>query len=328
VHTEWVTVEPRNRFIGIDVGGTKIMGVVADAATGEIQARRKAPTPKDDPKQLPIAINDVVADLITEAGRPVGIGVGVPGLVDHQGVLQYGPNVPGVLGLDIAGELRAAFSLPAIAENDATCAALAEHRLGAAMGTTHAIVINQGTGIAGGIIIGGRMHRGANGFAGEPGHMLINASGHDCACGKTGCWEAVASGAGLANIARDVVAEGMGARIVELAGNEPAHIRGEHVSAAMAEGDPGAAEVTKRFVWWVAEGLANLIALLDPEVIVLGGGLTAINRHFISEVQVQVNKTVMGAAYRPEVPIVPARLGAEAGAIGAAISSRDMFLGR
>jgi glucokinase len=328
VHTEWVTVEPRNRFIGIDVGGTKIMGVVADAATGEIQTRRKAPTPKDDPKQLPVAINDVVADLITEAGRPVGIGVGVPGLVDHQGVLHYGPNVPGVLGLDIAGELRAAFSLPAIAENDATCAALAEHRLGAAMGTTHAIVINQGTGIAGGIIIGGRMHRGANGFAGEPGHMLINASGHDCACGKTGCWEAVASGAGLANIARDVVAEGMGARIVELAGNEPAHIRGEHVSAAMAEGDPGAAEVTKRFVWWVAEGLANLIALLDPEVIVLGGGLTAINRHFISEVQVQVNKTVMGAAYRPEVPIVPARLGAEAGAIGAAISSRDMFLGR
>ena len=323
-----MTVEPRNRFIGIDVGGTKILGVVADAATGEIEARHKVATPKDDPNQLPIAINDVVAALIEETGRPVGIGVGVPGLVDHQGVLHYGPNVPGVLGLDIAGELRLAFGLPTIAENDATCAALAEHRLGAAMGTSHAIIINQGTGIAGGIIIGGRMHRGANGFAGEPGHMLINASGHTCACGKIGCWESVASGAGLANLAREVVAEGNGARIVELAGNEPAHIRGEHVAAAMAEGDPGAEEVTKRFVQWVAAGLVNLIALLDPEIIVLGGGLTAINRHFLSEVQLRVNETMMGAAYRPVVPIVPARLGAEAGAIGAAISSSDMFLGR
>ena len=96
----------------------------------------------------------------------------------------------------------------------------------------------------------------------------------------------------------------------------------------MAEGDPGAEEVTKRFVQWVSAGLVNLIALLDPEIIVLGGGLTAINRHFLSEVQLRVNETMMGAAYRPVVPIVPARLGAEAGAIGAAISSSDMFLGR
>jgi len=323
-----VTIEARNRFIGIDVGGTKIMGVVADPTSGRIQVRRKAPTPKTDPDHLPDAIKAVVAELIEEAGRPVGVGVGVPGLVDHQGVLHYGPNVPGVLGLDMAGMLRVEFGLPVVAENDATCAALAEHRLGAARGTTHAVVVNQGTGIAGGIIIGGRMYRGANGFAGEPGHMLINASGHLCACGKKGCWESVASGAGLANIAREVVAEGKAARIVELAGGEPAHIRGEHVSAAMAEGDNDAAEVLDRFGWWVAEGLASLVALLDPEIIVLGGGLTAINKHFISDVQERVNTTVMGAAYRPEVPIVPARLGAEAGAIGAAISSRDLFLGR
>ena len=321
-------IEARNRFIGIDVGGTKIMGVVTDPRSGEIQVRRKAPTPKGDPAELPIAIAAVVEELIAEAGRPVGIGVGVPGLVDHQGVLHYGPNVPGVLGLDMAGELRRAFGVPVIGENDATCAALAEHRLGAARGTMHAVVVNQGTGIAGGIIIGGRLHRGANGFAGEPGHMLVNANGYVCACGKVGCWESVASGAGLANIAREVVAEGKGARILELAGGEAAHIRGEHVSAAVAEGDPDASIVLDRFAWWVAEGLASLIAILDPEIIVLGGGLTAINRHFISDVQERVNETVMGAAYRPEVPIVPARLGAEAGAIGAAISVRDLFHGR
>ena len=323
-----MSIQARNRFIGIDVGGTKIMGVVADPTSGEIQVRRKLPTPKTDPHLLPRAIAEVVSELIDAAGRPVGVGVGVPGLVDHQGVLHYGPNVPGVLGLDIAGELRMEFGLPTIAENDASCAALAEHRLGAAQGTMHAIVVNQGTGIAGGIIIGGRLHRGANGFAGEPGHMMINANGHLCACGKRGCWESVASGAGLANIAREVVAEGKASRIVELAGGEPAHIRGEHVSAAIAEGDADATLVLDRFGWWVAEGLASLIALLDPEIIVLGGGLTAINRHFISDVQERVNETVMGAAYRPEVPIVPARLGAEAGAIGAAVSARDLFFGR
>ncbi len=323
-----MSIQARNRFIGIDVGGTKIMGVVADPTSGEIQVRRKLPTPTSDPERLPPAIGEVVDELIDAAGRPVGVGVGVPGLVDHQGVLHYGPNVPGVLGLDIAGELRREFGLPVIAENDASCAALAEHRLGAAQGTMHAIVVNQGTGIAGGIIIGGRLHRGANGFAGEPGHMMINANGHLCACGKRGCWESVASGAGLANIAREVVAEGRATRILELAGGEPAHIRGEHVSAAIAEGDTDATLVLDRFGWWVAEGLASLIALLDPEIIVLGGGLTAINRHFISEVQERVNETVMGAAYRPEVPIVPARLGAEAGAIGAAVSARDLFFGR
>lgn len=322
-----MSIEPRNRFVGIDVGGTKIMGVVADPTTGTIQVRRKAPTPKTDPAELPVAINRVVTDLIEAAGRPVAIGVGVPGLVDHQGVLQYGPNVPGVIGLDMAGDIRLAFGIPTVAENDATCAALAEHRLGAARGAMTAVVVNQGTGIAGGIIIGGRIHRGANGFAGEPGHMMINADGPMCACGKRGCWEAVASGAGLANIAREVVAEGQGQRIVQLAGGDPVDIRGEHVSAAMAENDPGAGVVLDRFAGWVAEGLASLVAILDPELIVLGGGLTAINRHFISDVQERMNETVMGAAYRPEVPIVPARLGAEAGAIGAAVSARDLFFG-
>ncbi len=323
-----MSIEARNRFIGIDVGGTKIMGVVADPTTGEIQVRRKAPTPKTDPELLPDAIKNVVAELIDEAGRPVGVGVGVPGLVDHQGVLHYGPNVPGVLGLDMAGILRTEFGLPVIGENDATCAALAEHRLGAARGTMTAVIVNQGTGIAGGIVIGGRIHRGANGFAGEPGHMMINAGGHLCACGKRGCWEAVASGAGLANMARDVVADGKALRVLELAGGDPDSIRGEHVSAAIAEEDPEAAIILERFAGWVAEGLASLVALIDPELVVLGGGLTAINRHFISDVQEQMNKTVMGAAYRPEVPIVPARLGAEAGAIGAAVSARDLFFGR
>lgn len=314
-------------FIGIDVGGTKIMGVVVNPDTGEIIERRKAPTPRSEPDKLPGAIADVVAELIEQQGSPAGIGVGIPGLVDHQGVLHYGPNVPGVVKLDIAGVLRSKFGIPVVAENDASCAALAEHRLGAARGTMHAVVITQGTGIGGGLIVGGRLLRGANGFAGEPGHMMVDRSGPLCACGRHGCWEAVSSGTGLANLARQLVEEGGGVRIVELAGGEPAHIKGEHVSAAMAEGNEDAAEVLDRFAGWVAEGIASLITLLDPDVIVLGGGLTVINQHFIADVRDRVMPKVMGGAHRPAVPIVPARLGAEAGAIGAAVNARDRMMG-
>ena len=320
---------PGSRFIGVDVGGTKILGLVTDGLSADGHDRELHPTPKD-PDRLAPAIVEVVRTLLerNSAGhnQVVGIGVGVPGLVDHAGVLHYGPNVQGVLGLDIAGELNRLFDTPAVAENDGYLAALTEHRLGAARGHDHAIVITQGTGIGGGLIVGGQVLRGANGFAGEPGHMLINRFGHRCACGRTGCWEAVASGAGLANIARELVAEGHGKRILEAAGGDPNHIRGEHVSAAMAENDPDAVEILSRFAWWIAQGVGSLIALLDPSIVVLGGGLSAISDGFIDGVSARVVESVVGGPYRPVVPIVPADFGAEAGAVGAGLRARDFFI--
>jgi glucokinase len=303
--------------VGVDVGGTKILGVVTDRA-GSIVERTVAPTPKD-PEQVPGGIAAVVEELVELAGRPAAVGIGVPGLVDHAGVLHYGPNVAGVLGLDIAGHIRSTLSLPAVASNDASCAALAEHRLGAARGHEHAVVVTQGTGIGGGLIVNNAVLKGANGFAGEPGHMLIDRSGPWCACGARGCWEALASGAGLANIARQLVESGRASRIVELAGGDPGHVRGEHVAAALAEGDTDGQEVIDRFAWWVARGLANLVTLLDPSVVVLGGGLAAISASFIGDVQDLVDRAVLGAGFRPVVPVVPAALGADAGAVGAAL---------
>lgn len=312
-------------FIGVDVGGTKILGLVTDGLGPGEQDRELQPTPKD-PDRLAPAIVEVVRTLLDRNDSVVGIGVGVPGLVDHAGVLHYGPNVQGVLGLDIAGRLNDVFDIPAVAENDGYLAALTEHRLGAARGHDHAIIITQGTGIGGGLIVGGQVLRGANGFAGEPGHMLIDRFGHRCACGRTGCWESVSSGAGLANIAREVVAEGRGQAILEAAGGDPADIRGEHVSSAAARSDPGALEVLQRFSWWVAQGIGSLIALLDPSIVVLGGGLSAISDGFIDGVSAQVTETVVGGQYRPVVPIVSADFGAEAGAVGAALRARDFVI--
>ena len=312
-------------FIGIDVGGTKILGVVGDGITAEFRQRIQRPTPKD-PSRFADGILAVAEELLNDVPNVAGIGVGVPGLVDHSGVLHYGPNVQGVLGLDIAGQLMSRFSVPSVAENDGYLTALTEHRLGAARGHDHAIIVTQGTGIGGGLIVGGQVLRGANGFAGEPGHMLINRFGHRCACGRDGCWEAVSSGAGLANLARDLVSENKGQLILEEAGGDADAIRGEHVAAAYAKGDADAKEVLDRFSWWIAQGIGSLIALLDPSIVVLGGGLSAVADGFIDGVSEQLVPAIVGGEYRPTVPVVAAEFGPEAGAVGASLRARDFVI--
>lgn len=312
-------------FIGIDVGGTKILGVVTDGVTATLTQRIQRPTPKD-PARFADGILDVVAELLDREPAVAGLGVGVPGLVDHSGVLHYGPNVQGVLGLDIAGQLMTRHGVPAVAENDGYLTALVEHRLGAARGHDDAIVVTQGTGIGGGLIVGGQVVRGANGFAGEPGHMLIDRFGHRCACGRDGCWEAVASGAGLANLAREVARNGGALNITEAAGGDPEAIRGEHVAAAYAAGDPDAEQILDQFSWWIAQGVGSLIALLDPSIVVLGGGLSAVADGFLDGVSQKLTAAIVGGEHRPVVPVVGAEFGPEAGAVGAAIRARDFVI--
>ncbi len=312
-------------FIGIDVGGTKVLGLLVDPRTGRVLGREQQPTPKSDPNLVPVTIETVAATLIERHGLPPAIGVGVPGLVDRAGVLHYGPNVQGVLQLDIASRLRQRFGIAVVATNDANNAAIAEHRWGAARGADHAIIITQGTGIGGALIVNGALLLGAHGFAGEPGHMLVDPMGHRCACGQLGCWESVASGAGLVNLTRDLIDEGRAEGIVALAGGVE-HLRGEHVAEAMRNGDPDAAEVVARFVDWIARGLAGLVNLLDPERIVLGGGLSDIGEYFLDDVGERLTGYVLGGPYRPIVPVVAAQLGPDAGAIGAAANAADLSI--
>ncbi len=307
--------------IGVDIGGTKILGVLADPTSGHILQQLQAPTPAADANGLAAAIGDLIEDLIAKGQRPRAIGIGLPGLVDRDGVLRYGPNVPGVLSLDIAGELEARFQLRVAVENDATNFARAEHRFGAANGFRHAIMVTQGTGIGGAVILNDEVFRGANGFAGEPGHMQVDAKGYLCACGRLGCWETVSSGAGLVNLARDLIASGGGQQILAHVGGEVAGIRGEHVSAAFLENDPEAVALVADFANWVAIGLGGLVSLLDPEIIVLGGGLTPFGIHFVQQVQDSLAGHIVGGQFRPEVPVVLAKLGPAAGAIGGALSA-------
>jgi glucokinase len=326
--------------IGIDVGGTKILGLAVDGA-GAVLAEAKAPTPRLlAPAGTAGPGGDAVVDAIAVVAERVletlarvpgadpvsAVGVGVPGLVDDAGRLRFAPNLPGGEGLDVGG--RVAQRLPGftvVVDNDATCAVIGEWIYGAAAGATDAVVVTLGTGIGGGLVVNNRVARGALGFAGEIGHMVVDPSGPACPCGKRGCWERFASGSGLGRLAREAAHAGRLDEVLRRAGGNPEAVRGEDVTAAAAAGDPGARAVLDELGWWLALGLANLANILDPSVFVLGGGLVDALDLVIIPVRAAFDDLVEGREGRPEVMIRRAALGERAGAVGAGVLARREY---
>jgi glucokinase len=304
------------RSVGLDVGGTKVHGVVIDPGSpSTVLAEERVATP-DGGEGLVEVLLDLAKGLAPDA---VAIGVGVPGLIDRDGTLHMGPHLRRMQDVPIARLLAARSGLPATVDNDANCHAVAEHAAGAAVGVDDALVVTLGTGIGAGIIAGGRLLHGAHGFAGEPGHMVVDPNGPPCPCGKRGCWERFASGSGLGRLARDAASGGRLDAAVALAGGDPEAVRGEHVTAAARAGDEESQAVLDELARWIALGLANLANVLDPAVIVIGGGLVEAADLLLPEVRRRFADLVMAGDRRPPVPILPAELGERAGAIGAAL---------
>lgn len=322
----------RRTVIGVDLGGTKILGHAIDLADPHRRlGLARVPTPRGA-DAIVAAIVEVVHRLGVElAGAPDGpravdaVGVGAAGLVDLDGVLRFAPNLPTVSDVDLAGRLREALGIPVVVGNDATCAAAAEHRIGGAKGARDVVVITLGTGIGAGLVVAGDLQLGSGGFAGEPGHMVVDPDGPPCPCGRRGCWERLASGTGLGRLARDAAAAGQADRVVELAGGDPEAVRGEHVTRAALAGDADAVEVLARFAWWVGLGLANLVNILDPELILVSGGLVTAGDLLLEPVRRAYQGLVLAAVHRPPVRIEAAQLGPEAGAVGAALLAGDLI---
>jgi glucokinase len=308
--------------IGIDFGGTKMLGALVDSS-GKILEEHRVPTPYDG-QELIHSMLELVRVLEERAGAlAMGVGVGAAGLVNRQGEYVFGPNVGGVSSLHI--EKLLLDSLPnhiVRVENDNTCATWGEVRFGAGRGAKEAIFVGLGTGIGGGFVARSEPALGHNGFAAEIGHMTISVGGVDCVCGKQGCWEAYASGRALGRLGREAVAAGRGHRILEIAGAVD-DVRGEHVTKAAREGDAGARAVMDDFARWVAIGLDNLITILDPELVIIGGGMSAEFDLFLSQMQTQLYALMYAGDHRPRVPVVVAELGARAGVIGAAMMVHD-----
>lgn len=306
--------------IGIDVGGTKIAAGVVNEA-GEILTMVRRPTPTDEAGAILATILEAVTEL-RELHDVEAIGVGAPGFINtERTTVMFAPNVRW-RDEPLAEQIASATGLPTVLENDANAAAWGEFKFGAAKGRSSAAIITVGTGIGGGIILGGQLLRGSYGFAGEIGHINMVPDGQLCGCGERGCWEMYSSGTALVGLARTLARDALDSRLVELADGDPAAISGLHVTQAAREGDTLARECFAEVGKWLGQGMADLAAILDPEVVVLAGGVSEAGDVLLSPAHDQFMERLTARDIRPTPPIVLAQLGNDAGIIGAADLAR------
>jgi glucokinase len=303
--------------IGMDVGGTKIEGLLVDIdRDGEILDRRVVETPTTDADEITRSIVAVARELM--AGQDVGaVGLGAAGMVDLHGVMRFSPNVAW-REFPLAERVERGIGLPVLVDNDANVAAWGEYRFGAGRAFTDMLLVTVGTGIGGGIIVGGKLLRGAHGFAGEIGHVIVEPNGPLCGCGNHGCWEQMAAGRAIDRLGREGAREQPGSLIVELAGGDPARVTGRHVTEAAFRGDPAAIRILAEVGRRLGEGIAGLVNILDPAVVVVGGGAIAAGDLLLEPARRAFIDSVEGAEDRPNVPMVAAVMGNDAGSVGAA----------
>ena len=286
-------------YIGIDVGGTKCLGVALNDA-GEVVDELRCATPHAE------ELVSLLVEMCEQLGMTQSVGIGVPGLITAEGVIRASPNLQGAFNIEVGPQLRDRLHGVVTVDNDATMAAFGEWRGGAAMGARDAAIVTLGTGIGGGIVMGGQLQRGAHGFAGEVGHMTVERDGVECPCGRRGCWERYASGSALTMLSGGLT--------------------GEEVFHRFHEGDLFAAQVIEQFIDWIAIGLASLTNICDPEVIVLGGGvISSLAEHF-HLVQERLGAVLYSSKWRAHPRVLPAQLGERAGALGSAHFAREAFL--
>ena len=299
--------------VGIDVGGTKCLGVRLGDDLGVVTVELR-PTP-GDPEELV----DTLCELSLTLGPADTLGIGVPGLVTREGVLRAAPHITEVADLPLRTLLEDRLQRPVSVDNDATCALVAEATIGAARGATDAILVTIGTGIGGAILGGGVIQRGANGFTGEIGHMVVDPDGPPCPCGRRGCWERFASGSALTRLGQEAAAAGRLEAVLERRDGRVSDVRGEDVTAAARGGDAGALAILDDFGRWMAVGLVNLTNAFDPELFVLGGGLVALQDLVVDPIRAWFGELLYAPSYRPHPRLEVARLGERSGAIGAAL---------
>ena len=314
--------------VGVDVGGTKVLAVAIDtAAPDQILAECRAPTPSDvsDLVEVIAGVAQKVMAGLGDAGHgPAGaVGVGLAGIVDTDGVLRLAPNLSGARDLSLREPLVDVLGVEVTIDNDANCATWAEVLAGAGRGAGDALLVTLGTGIGGGLVIGGQLHHGAHGFAGEPGHMVVDPAGPVCPCGRRGCWERYASGSGLGRLGRRAAEDGTAAGLLARTRGDLDAIDGELVASAARDGDEGALAVMREFSGWLALGLANLVDLLDPALVLIGGGVADVADLFLDSTRDAFAEQVLGSAERTVTRIEVATLGSRAGAIGAALLAGD-----
>lgn len=310
--------------IGVDIGGTKVLGGVVDL-TGKILRTFRADTPREGGDALNKVIADVVSELQT-THKTESIGISAAGLVSSDRQTMLGaPNIKDWDGVNIAKALNKISGINSIVENDANCAAWAERVFGAGKGQENIIMITVGTGLGGAAIVDGRPLRGANGTGAEFGHMRFVHDGELCGCGISGCFEQYASGSALMRQtkaaiakdpeeARDLLARGDGTT---------AGLLGSHITDAARAGDKLAIGLLEKSGNWLGEGIASLSMLFDPSIVVIGGGVIDAGELLLEPARRAMMREMPFVGKHPVPEIVAAKLGNDAGLVGAADLSRN-----
>jgi glucokinase len=303
-------------YIGVDIGGTKVLaGEVLHDGTVARTARRSTPG-----RQVAV---ELVEDALTEAvlevadGRRIdGVGLAAAGFVDAAGErVMFAPHLPWRMDPTRA-RLEARWGVPVALDNDANCAARAEFALGVARGYTDVVMITLGTGIGGSLILARTLIRGQNGMAGEFGHMQVVPNGQACECGGSGCWEQYCSGNALVRFARARL-DGRETLLEDACGGDPAALTGPMVTEAARRGDAVALEAFASVGGWLGIGVANLVAAFDPELVVIGGGVSGAAELLLDPARRALEESLVGAGHREVPPLAQARFGPEAGIVGA-----------
>jgi glucokinase len=304
--------------IGVDAGGTKVEALLVDVVGGgRILDRRLAQTPATDAEATTRTIVALARELMGERNDVAALGVGAAGMVDRSGVMRFAPNVAW-REVPLAEKIRSGVGLPTLVDNDANVAAWGEFRFGAGRGSADMLLVTVGTGIGGGIVAGGKLVRGGHGFAGEIGHIIVEPNGPLCGCGNLGCWEQVASGRAIGRLGREAAQEHPESLIVELSGGQASAVTGLAVTAAAMKGDPLAVRILAEVGRRLGEGIAGLVNILDPDMVVVGGGVIEAGELILEPARRAFLDSVEAPEHRPEVPLVAAMMGNDAGAVGAA----------
>lgn len=309
--------------IGVDVGGTKVLGGVVDT-DGSILARARRDTPTQGGVELTQAIADVARELM-DGFAVESVGISAAGFVssDRKTMLAT-PNIAGWDGVNLDRELSALIGLSVVIENDANAAAWGEARFGAGRAEDHLMLLTIGTGIGGGIVTDGELYRGAFGIAGEFGHMRVAPEGRLCGCGARGCFEQYASGSALMRHAREEVSASgeAGRNLLSLGDGTIAGMTGEHITDAAREGDAVALAAFDTTAQWLGAGIASLSVLLDPACVIIGGGVIDAGEILLAPTRAAVERYMPFAGKHPTPRIIAAQLGNEAGLVGVADLAR------
>ncbi len=311
--------------IGVDVGGTKISGAVVQP-DGTLVLSAKRHSPATDPAAIRGAIADVVEELSAQH-RVEGVGIAAAGFIDKdRSTVLFAPNLAW-RDEPLRQELEDRLKLPVVVENDANAAAWGEFRFGAGVDAEDLLLVTVGTGVGGGMVLEGELMRGGYGIAAEVGHISMVPGGRVCGCGNHGCLEAYASGSALVRGTREEVRSGslLARGLLDRAGDDVEAIDGPMITTAAQAGDAFAIDRLAELGHWLGMGIATLAAVLDPTVVVIGGGVSEAGELLFEPVRTTFSGHLTGRGHRPMLEIRGAQLGNRAGMLGAAdLVRRDL----